>query len=84
MDTEVSRVMRRGNCAGGQKSARGQVTSGRKSIETAELGGNGKRTITVNCVTLGGFHRLYRQAVEEAGEHSCLSAPTLDIVSTLR
>lgn len=38
----------------------------------------------VNYVALGGFSRLYRQAVEETGVHSSLSAPTVDTVTTLR
>lgn len=88
-DTEVSMLVKKGNSPRGQKSARGQVTSERKSIETDETGDNEKiphcyhYSAGVNCMAGGGFSRLHRQAVEQAGVHSCLSTPTLDVLSVL-
>lgn len=87
MDTEVSRRVWKGRSPGSWKLTRGQVTSGRKNLELDETGANEKCSIItrgVNYVVLGGFSRLYRQAVEETGVHSCLSAPTMDTVTTLR
>lgn len=87
MGTEVSRRVWKGSSPGSWKLARGQVTSGRKSLEVDETGDNERCSIItrgVNYVALGGFSRLYRQAVEETGVHNCLSAPTMDTVTTLR
>lgn len=81
MGTEVRGLMRKGLESGNLPDIRSQDHIG------DETGDSGKHSTTVLGSIVwhfGGFNRLYRQVIEEAGAHSCLSAPILNILSTLR